>query len=148
MPTALQSLFLGTNNIDRLYGLLIVAGLFAVTLACYAVGVFYVSGGLVFIPFYAAIVGMVGALWVGYRQHGLLFAWAVTYAALLGYMAYSSFFGLWGRPLAYRISSFLASDGLGFFGVQALILGAIAFSAGHVAQVGLKAVKRHAATTK
>ncbi|WP_303703881.1 hypothetical protein [Haloquadratum walsbyi] len=40
----------------------------------YTFDVFELSGGLIFLAFHAAVMGMVGAIWVGYSQRGLVAA--------------------------------------------------------------------------
>lgn len=102
--------------------------LFTLTFAAYAFSVFDVAGGVVFLAFEAAIVGMLGAVWTSYRRHGLVAAWAVTYAALLGESANHYFLGQPPSQSFYdRAAAFVQLDGLVFLGIEALVLGTLAF---------------------
>lgn len=53
--------------------MLVAVGLFEVTLVAYALGFVAVSGGVIWMPSYAALVGMIAGFWVGYARRGLLF---------------------------------------------------------------------------
>jgi len=105
-------------------------GLFVITLLGYAVGILTTSGGLVWIPWHAAILGLVAGGVAAYLRGGLVFAWCVAIAALLGAHADHALFGLSSRPLAGRIRYFLRPDGLTFFAVEGLLIGTVAFLAG------------------
>jgi hypothetical protein len=87
--SALRSLLLGTKRSE--YGRYLVVGAafgaFVITFVAYGLGIFSVSMGLVWIPFHAAIVGMIAGCWVGYSRGGAVLAWIVTYTSLLGYRA-------------------------------------------------------------
>lgn len=107
-------------------------GLFGITFASYGLGFFYVSGGLVFIPFYGAVVGILGGIWAGFRQEGLVFAWVLTYFPLLGYLADHYLLGLSHRSIGYRVAAFLHPEGLAVMAVQALVLGTLAFVVGTI----------------
>lgn len=118
---------------------------FAVTAAGYALGLFEVSGCLAVLPGHAALVGVLAACWVGYRRDGLVVAWAVAYAALLGYLADRAFLGLSRRSFAERLAYFLSPDGLAVLGVEAVLLGSLAFVAGYLLRWGVEAVRGDAA---
>jgi len=86
MATPLRSILIGTKKSEHQLSLKmgLALGVFVTTFAGYALGIFFVSGGIVWIPFHAAIVGMIVGSWVGFSRNGLLFAWVVTYTSLLG----------------------------------------------------------------
>lgn len=100
--------------------------------AAYAVGLFTVAGGVVFLAWDAAVVGVVAAAVLAYRRAGLAVAWLTVYAALLGYSADHYLLGLSGRSLGDRIVAFLGIDGLVFVGVEAIVLGTLGWVAGTV----------------
>lgn len=106
--------------------------LFAGTFAAYAVGLFEIQGGVVFIPWDAALVGLAAAWAVGYARDGLIAAWLVAYAALLGHHADHAFLGLPSRTFGEQFAYFLELDGLGYYAVEALAIGALAFAVGRL----------------
>lgn len=129
MLPALQSIILGTNEPGHhpVPVLLVAVGVFVLTLAAYALGLFTVSGGVIWIPYYAALVGMITGFWVGYVRRGLLFGWLVTYTPLLGYHANNAFLGQSREPFIDQLSYFIRIDALVYLGVVALILGTVVF---------------------
>lgn len=146
MPSTVRSLLFGQRRgRDAIQTLLLAAlGLFAASFAAYAVDLFAVSGGLVWIPFHGALVGMAAAGVVGYLRGGLAFAWLMAYAGVLGYHADHAFIGLPRRSFAEQLTYFLRPDGLAFLGVQALVLGSLAFTVGALlsAVLGLVRTRR------
>ncbi len=62
------------------------------------------------------------------------------YAALLGYSADHSLLGLSGRSPVERVSALLQLDGLVFLGVEALVLGTLAFLLGVCCERGVAVV--------
>lgn len=120
---------------------------FVVTFVAYALDVFEVGGGIVWIPGDAALVGMVAAAWVGFRRDGLAAAWGVTYAALLGYRADHAFFGLSGRPFSGQLAYFLGLEGLAVLAVEAVLVGTLAFVAGYLVRLGVDALQEETAAT-
>lgn len=126
---------LGSNGNDspRRRRLLVPPLLFLAVFAAYALEVFTVSGGVVFLAGDAAALGFLAAAVLAYRGAGLALAWASVYGALLGYNADHYLLGLSGRPLGERVAAFLGPDGLVFVGVEALALGTLAWVAGAVA---------------
>jgi hypothetical protein len=128
-------------RIRRSVSLALAVGLFVVTFVAYALDVFAVAGGVVFVPGQAALVGVVGAAWVGYRRRGLVFAWLGSYGALLGYLADHYFLGLPHRSLWYRATSFVEPDGLAFLGAEALVIGTIGFLAGLISYWGVAVLR-------
>jgi hypothetical protein len=129
MPLQPRDVLLGGATPRRRYvALALPAVLFVLTFTAYALDVFQVSGGVVFLAAHAALVGMVGAAWVGYHRAGLVVAWVTTYAALLGQSADHYFLGQSpSHSLTDRAAAFLQPDGLVFLGVEALVLGTLAF---------------------
>lgn len=149
MTASLRSILVGKKQ-SAYHRYLVVAlalGVFVTSLAAYALGVFSVSGGVVFIPFFAAVVGMLAGCWVGYSRSGLLFAWLVTYTSLLGYHADHAFFGLSGREFGDQLAYFVRSDGLAFLAVEGLVLGTLAFVLGFTVRWGIDSLRTGAATT-
>lgn len=139
MAHSLRSFLFGTKQSEHHRHLVfaIALGVFVTTFAAYALGLFYVSGGVVFIPFHAALVGMIAGCWVGYSRRGVLFAWVVTYTSLLGYHADHAFLGLSGRGFAEQLTYFVRLDGLVFLAVEGIILGTLAFVLGALVRWGL-----------
>ncbi len=133
-----RSFLVGPSRAGRRRHLVVGLAGFVVTFVAYALGIFYVSGGLVFIPYHAAVVGMLVSCWVGYRNGGLVIGWVVTYASLLGYHADHAFIGISRRPLPYRISYFLRPDGLAALAVEGVILGSLAFVVGYLLRLGIE----------
>ena len=113
----------------------------------YAVGVFEVVGGVVFLPWDAAVAGVLVAAVLAHRGDGLAVAWVVVYAALLGYSADHYLLGLSGRPLLERVAALLGVDGLVYLGVQALVLGTLAWIGGTVAARVAATVRDRRSTT-
>lgn len=112
----------------------LIAGLaiggFLLTLAAYATGLAAVSGGVVWIPSHAALVGLVAALVVGSLRGGLLSAWLVAAAPLLAFRADWAFFGLSSRTRPEQVAYFLDVEGLAVLGLLAIVLGTLAFALG------------------
>jgi small neutral amino acid transporter SnatA (MarC family) len=135
MSPSLRTLLVGSAEHDarRRADLLLVAAVFGSVFAAYAVGVFRVSGGVVWLAGGAAVVA--------YRGEGLALAWAVVYAALLGYNADHYLLGLSGRPVAERLVALLEPDGLAFVAVEALVLGTLAWVAGTLVALAVDAVR-------
>ncbi|MFD1512548.1 hypothetical protein [Halomarina rubra] len=100
---------------------------FVVTFALYAVGVFSVSGGVVFIPSHAAVVGMLAAAAAGLARGGLVAAWTVSFGVLYGFRADHVFLGLSYRPLLGRVAIFVEPESLAVYGIEAVIVGTIPF---------------------
>lgn len=143
MNLAVRSILFGSDVSARQrdVSLSVAVGLFGTTFAAYALGVFEIAGGLVVVPGHAALVGVLGAGWVGSRRSGLATAWLVAYAALLGYSADHYFLGLSGRTFPERAAAFLGPDGLAFLGIEALVLGTLGCFGGTVCRRGLAFVR-------
>lgn len=114
---------------------------FALVFGAYAFDVFGVSRGVVFIPGDATLVGLAVAVALAAAGRGLLFAWGMLYAALLGAAADHYLLGLSGRPLGERVIALLGLDGLVFFTVATLVLGTLAWSAGWVVLWGVASIR-------
>lgn len=136
MVLALRSALLGTKQSEpRAYLVIALAlGAFVTTFAAYTLGLFDVSGGLVWVPLHAAVGGMIAGCWIGYSQKGLLFAWIVTYTSLLGYYGSDALSQLSG--LAEQLAHFLSLDGLAFFAAEGVVLGTLAFILGSLLRLG------------
>ena len=122
------------NGSPRRHRLLAPPLLFLVSFAAYALGVFAHAGGVVFLAFDAAALGVLVTAGLAYRGAGMALAWASVYGALLGSNADHYLLGLPGRPLGERVGALLELDGLVFVGVEALALGTIAWVVGAVAR--------------
>ncbi|SMO57645.1 hypothetical protein [Halorubrum cibi] len=151
MVSSLRAILLGSNREDRprpdprlVAPPLCFLGVFV----GYAVGVFEVLGGVVFLPWDAAVAGVLVAAILAYRGDGLAVAWVVVYAALLGYSADHYLLGLPGRPVVERIAALLGVDGLVYLGVQALVLGTLAWIGGTVAARVAAVVRDRRSTTE
>jgi len=115
---------------------LLAAVSFVTALAGYASGAFAVAGGLVWIPGHAALVGIAAACVAGYARSGLVSAWVVAYASLLGYAADHAFLGLSGRSVPEQVASFLRPDGLAVLAVEGVAIGTLGFVLGHLVRRG------------
>lgn len=127
-----RSTILGTTQRkdSRLTLPALVLGGFVLTFGGYASGVFSVSGGALFIPFYAVIVGVLAAFWVGYAKSGLLFAWLVAYAPMLGYHVQDALLGAREQSLGERLTYLVNLEAFVVLGVEAIIFGTVAFAVG------------------
>ncbi|WP_200531003.1 hypothetical protein [Halorubrum sp. LN27] len=114
---------------------------FLASFAAYAVGLFAVSGGVVFLPVDAAALGVLAAAVLAARRSGLVLAWASVYGALLGSTADHYLLGLSGRSLGERVVAFLSPDGLVFLGVEAVALGTIAWAVGTLAAIAVERLR-------
>lgn len=127
-----RRLLIGRENpgYPRVRWLLLALGLFLSTFAGYALGVFEISGGVVFIPGDASLLGSAAALLVGYAHGGVLTAWLVSFGSLLGFKAYHAFVGLSYRSFPAQLAYFLELEGLFVLSVQGLLVGLIAYTVG------------------
>ncbi|OYR53638.1 hypothetical protein [Halorubrum halodurans] len=144
---SLRAVLLGSDRGDRGRSVRLAAPLlcFLGVLAGYAVGVFEV-GGVVFLPRDAAVAGVLVAGVLACRGEGLAVAWVTVYAALFGYGADHYLLGLPGRPVLDRMAALLGVDGLVFLGVQAFVLGTLAWIGGTVAARVVAAVRDRRST--
>lgn len=139
MARSSRAFLLDTTGVDRI--LVVALAGFVGTFLAYAAEIFHVSGGIVFIPFYAAVVGMLAGAWVGYRRRGLVFGWLVAYTSLLGYRADHAFLGIAHRPIGHRFAYFFQPEGLVVFAVEGIVLGTLAFGLGYSVRAGLKVAR-------
>lgn len=146
MAMSLRSTLLGTNRSEhhRILVLALALGVFATTFGAYALGVFSVSGGLIWIPLHAALVGLIAGCWVSYTQRGLVFACVVVYASLLGVHAHRTVSQVSGQGFIDPLVSLVSLDDLVFFAVEAIVLGLLAFVLGSLARWGFHAVQGEA----
>ncbi|PHQ43758.1 hypothetical protein Z052_02175 [Halorubrum sp. C191] len=130
-----------SNGSPRRYRLLVPPLLFVVSFAAYGLGLFAHAGGVVFLAFDAAALGVLVTAGLVYRGAGVALAWLSVYGALLGSNADHYLLGLPGRPLAERVAALLGLDGLVFVGVEALALGTLAWVAGTVGRLAVDRVR-------
>lgn len=144
MVPALRSILLGSTQTDDGRGVLLALALggFGASFVGYSLGVFAVSGGVVWIPFHAAVVGVIAGCVVGYTRKGLVLGWTVSYTALLGYHAHSAFIGLSRRGFEERLGYFFRGDALGYLAVAGIGLGTLAFTLGLLVWWGRDALGR------
>jgi len=138
----LRTLLLGSKRVGPRPGYLIALGLglFGLTFLAYEIGVFYHSGGVVFVPFHAAIVGMIAAFWVGYSRNGLLIGWIFAYLSFLGWHAEWAT-DISPRPLIERIYYVIRPDGLVALAIMALVVAVVGFTAGEISRKGINVLR-------
>jgi len=124
--------------------LLAVATVGLTTLVAYALGVFAVAGGVVFLPGDAALVGLAAAGVLAVRRRGLVLSWLAAYGALLGSAADHYLLGLSGRTLPDRLAALLQFDGLAYLAVLALVLGTVGWLAGSGIRLAVAALAARA----
>jgi hypothetical protein len=115
-------------------------GLALLTFSAYELGPFTNGGGVVFIPFFAALVGLAAACWAGYARQGLLAGWLLTVATLLGWQAEWAT-GISARPLVDRIAYVLEPAGLAYLAVLGAILAVVGFSVGAAARWSVETLR-------
>lgn len=150
MSTSLTEALIGRG--DRwprfVFGVLLGIVAFTVSFVGYAIGVFSIPGGIVWIPGDAALVGMAAALFVGYLRRGVLVAWLVTYASLLGYAAQRSLFGYSNTTNWEKLAYFFDPETLVVLALESLVLGVIAYTVGMLFRFGVDTYKRHSVTRR
>jgi hypothetical protein len=124
----------GGNRQSLVIGLAL--GLFALTFLAYELDIVSHSGGVVFVPFYAAFIGLTAAFWTGYGQIGLLSGWALTYITFLGWRTEWAT-GISPRPLTERIAYIVQPDGLVVLAIIGIGVTVIGFIAGTIARKGI-----------
>lgn len=150
MSITLRSVLLGTRRSASRWSVVIVIclGVFAAVITIYALELVSVSGGVVWMPFHAAVVGTVVGTWIGYSQRGFIAACLVVYASLLGYHADRAFFGLSNRSFPERTTYFFRPDGLGFLAVEAVALGTVAFVFGSLVRWSADPLRKRVAASE
>lgn len=144
MAASLAAILLGRERTSqRAMGWGLVATVaFAISFVGYAVGVVAVSGGVIWIPGDAAVVGMFAAAVVGYARGGILIGWLVAYASLLGYSAQRSIFGYSNATVGEMLGYFLDPEGLLVLGLEGLALGVVAVAVGSACRVGVDSYRQ------
>ncbi|QCC49476.1 hypothetical protein DV707_17280 (plasmid) [Halobellus limi] len=115
-------------------------GLFALTFLAYELNIFYHSGGVVFIPFHAAFLGVAAAFWTGYSRTGLLAGWVLTYLSFLGWRTEWAT-DISPRPFIERIAYVVQPDGLVALAIIGVGVAVIGFTAGTLARKGIDALR-------
>ncbi|MFB6352915.1 MAG: hypothetical protein ABEJ92_02400 [Halobacteriales archaeon] len=108
--------------------------LLAATAALYAVRVFDVSGGLVWVPVHAAVVGFVAAALAGYARRHVVAGLGLAYAPFLGFHLEWALVEISRRPLADRLAYLVRLDGLAALGLEAVVVGAVGYGLGRLAR--------------
>lgn len=137
MSTLPRQLLVGDADTSLVRWPALAVGLFATTFAGYALGVFEITGCVVFVPGHAALVGLLAAAVVGYLRGGVVFGWLVVFGALLGNRADHAFLGLSSRTRVEQAVYFLQFEGLVVYAVVAAVLGGLAFTAGALVRWGV-----------
>lgn len=121
-------------------------GLSGLTFLAYELDIFYDSGGVVFIPFHAALVGVTAAFWTGYSRTGLLPGWGLAYLSFLGWRAEWAT-EISARPLLERVAYVVRPDGLVALAIIGLGVAVIGFTAGTLTRKGLDVLRTRPRTT-
>jgi hypothetical protein len=111
-----------------------------VTFVAYELDIFYHSGGVVFIPFHAAVVGVIAVFWAGYRRTGFLSGWVLASFSFLGWRVEWAT-DISPRPLVDRIAYVVRSDGLLVLAVFGVVVAVGGFTAGALARRGIDALR-------
>lgn len=142
-----RPVLLGSNRNGPRQALLIGLGLgfFALTFLGYELDVFYHSGGVVFIPFHATLVGVTAAFWTGYRRTGLLSGWVLAYLSFLGWRTEWAT-DISPRPFVERVAYVVRPDGLVVLASIGLGVAIIGFTAGALVRRGIDALRGRPST--
>lgn len=137
----LHAMLLGSARVGRRWKYLsgLALSLFGVTFLAYEFDIFYHSGGVIFIPFHATIVGGIAAFWAGYSRNGLVAGWGLTYLSLLGMQAEWAT-NISSRPLIDRVAYIVRPDGLLVLAIIGVIVAVVGFTAGALARKGISTV--------
>jgi hypothetical protein len=145
--TTVRTVLFGSTRGDsqraRLIGLAV--GSFALTFIAYYFDIFSHSGGVVFIPYHASIVGVIAAFWTGYGRNGVLRGWLLTSLSFLGWHA------AWAteispRPLLERVAYILRPDGLVVLATFGLGVAVLGFTVGVLVRTGVESFRGGART--
>lgn len=149
MEISLRSMIVGMNQSKRSRSIVVAlaVGGFLATFAGYATGVFSTSGGVLLVPFYAAIVGMIASSWAGYCKSGLLVAWLVAYTPLLGFHTEDAFLGSRGQSVGEQLMHLIQPTALVVLGIEAIIFGTVAFVIGFLLREGFDSVRENPGST-
>lgn len=140
MVPALHDVLFG-ERFQRNLGLLAAALLFVATFVAYATGVFAVEGGVVLLPADATVVGVLIAAGVGYRDGGLLAAWATLFAAYFAFAAEWAFLGLSSHDVLGKLAFLFDPVSLAIYVAASLVFGTAAFAVGILARAGVERVR-------
>ncbi|MFC6976537.1 hypothetical protein ACFQL1_23050 [Halomicroarcula sp. GCM10025709] len=140
MSTPLRRVLLGTPQpvTPRLLWPLVGLTALAVSAVGYASGLVTVSGGVVWLPAFAAWIGALGAAVVGYCRGGALAGWAVTAAALVGHHVSRA---VSVDSLGERVAFLFRPDALGWYAAMALLVGVGPFVLGSALRWGADALR-------
>lgn len=143
----LHAMLLGSPGVRRGWGYLagLALCLFGVTFFAYELDIFYHSGGVVFIPFHAAVVGGIAAFWAGYSRNGLVAGWGLTYLSLLGMRAEWAT-DISPRPLIDRVAYIVEPDGLLMLAIIGVAVAVVGVTAGALARRGIDTLRTVAQT--
>lgn len=130
-----------TGYRPRQWALLAVVA-FTISFVGYAADVFSIPGGIVWIPGDAAVVGVAAGGLVSYARGGVLPAWGVAYASLLGYAAQRAHFGYSNTPLREELGYFFDLESLVVLALEALVLAVVAVVIGAVLRASVETVRR------
>lgn len=131
-----KRLLFGTESSRSLRFWVVPLAVFVVTFAAYATDAFAVSGGVVWVPGDAAVVGLMVCAVLGYLSAGFLLAWASAYAGTLAYHADHYFLSLSSHSRPEQLRDFLALDGLVALAVIALLVALVGFALGRGTKMG------------
>lgn len=136
---ALHTVLLGTNRGRHHWKYLIGLGLslFGVTFVAYELGIFYYSGGVVFIPVHATIVGVIVSIWSGFSRNGFVVGWILTYLSFLGMLAEEAT-NVSSRLLIDRIAAIIAPEGLIYFWILAFAVAVVGVTIGAVSEKAIR----------
>lgn len=110
--------------------------------AAYRSGAVETGTGVIFLPGYAAIAGMVVSCWAGYRRYGLVAAWLFTHGALLGYYVARHALGSPWWTLSSHAGFLFDWELWLWVAVAALVHGTPAYAAGSVLRRAIAACRR------
>jgi len=142
LRATLRTILLGAEHVGarRVHLAGLALGVFGVTFLAYELGVFSHAGGVVFVPFHAAMVGLVAAFWAGYRRTGLLSGWVLAYLSFLGWRAEWAT-DISPRPFVDRIAYVVRPDGLLVLAVFGILVAIAGFVAGALARRAVDALR-------
>lgn len=139
MVPFIRRLVLGGEHARPWFRWPIVAVLAALlTFGAYAVGVFHIEGGVIFIPGQAALLGMLLGVVTGYARAGLISAWLVVYGPLIGHRADHAFLGLSGRTVTEQAAYFLQLEGLVINAMMAAVLAVGTYAIGWLLHLAVR----------
>jgi hypothetical protein len=134
---SVRALLLGPDAFQRRLDGLLALAIGALTGLAYATELFELGGGVVFVPFHAAVVGLVGAAGIGFRRGGLALGWLVAYTPYLGLQVTWAFLWLSStRTLGDRLAFVVDPAGLAFFALFAAVVGGVGYALGYLLALG------------